>query len=286
MANLAILDISTFATDPSSMSARRFANSLRTACHNVGFCYIVDPNLASLNAKIMKASRQFFKLPLEDRKKLAMINSPQFRGYTLLGDERTQGISDWRDQIDFGLEKSAQQLSPSDPEWLKLRGPNLWPGHLPEMRKVVLEWMDRMDQIGTWIMQSFAISFNLPLDHFDYIFAPKGDARMKLIRYQAQNTENDTGQGVGWHHDTGMLSFILQDSVGGLQIDVNGQISDVKPVEGAFVMNLGEMLQAATNGYLRATQHRVVSPAAGQERFSIAYFYNPNLDLFSSYRPV
>jgi len=101
---------------------------------------------------------------------------------------------------------------------------------------------------------------------------------MKLIRYQAQDMEKDTGQGVGWHHDTGMLSFILQDNVGGLQIDVNGQISDVKPVEGAFVMNLGEMLQAATNGYLRATQHRVVSPPVGKERYSIAYFYNPNLE--------
>jgi isopenicillin N synthase-like dioxygenase len=43
-------------------------------------------------------------------------------------------------------------------------------------------------------------------------------------------------------------------------------------------MNLGEMLQAATDGYLRATKHRVRSPTSGRERFSVAYFFHPRLD--------
>ena len=278
MTDLPVLDISHFIQDPLSTHAEGFAYKLREACHTIGFCYIVDKSMAAKNRAIMEMSRRFFRLPLEARKHLAMINSPQFRGYTLLGDERTQGISDWRDQIDFGLEKEVQMLSDKDPEWLQLRGPNLWPEQLPQMPKTVLDWMDSMDTLGTAIMHAFALSFDLPLDHFDYIFAPKGDARMKLIRYQSQLAESDTGQGVGWHHDTGMLSFIQQDQVGGLQIDVDGQVSDIRPISGAFVMNLGEMLQAATNGYLRATQHRVVSPPPGQERYSIAYFYNPNLE--------
>lgn len=284
MTDLPILDILHFSADPNSTRAEGFAHKLREACHTTGFCYIVDKSMAKKNQAIIDVSRQFFRLPLSARKQLAMINSPQFRGYTLLGDERTQGVSDWRDQIDFGLEKEVPMLSGNDPQWLKLRGPNLWPEQLPDMPKIVLDWMDSMDALGSNIMRAFARSFNLPLDHFDYIFAPKGDARMKLIRYQAQTENKDTGQGVGWHHDTGMLSFIQQDAIGGLQIDVDGRVSDVRPIEGAFVMNLGEMLQAATNGYLRATQHRVVSPPAGQERYSIAYFYNPNLE--STTEPV
>jgi len=43
-------------------------------------------------------------------------------------------------------------------------------------------------------------------------------------------------------------------------------------------MNLGEMLQAATSGYLKATPHRVKSPPPGRERISIAYFFHPRLD--------
>ena len=57
----------------------------------------------------------------------------------------------------------------------------------------------------------------------------------------------------------------------------NGLV-DVVPRKGAYVMNLGEMLQLATNGYLRATPHRVQSPPPGKERISIAYFFNPRLD--------
>jgi len=274
MTDLPILEISNFTDDRQSTHAEGFAHKLREACHTTGFCYIRAPQ----SPAIMNISRQFFALPLDIRKEIAMINSPQFRGYTLLGDERTAGKSDWRDQIDFGLEKDVQMLSDADPEWLQLRGPNLWPSDLPHMPKLILDWMDHMDQLGTAIMQALALSFELPLDHFDYIFAPKGDARMKLIRYQAQDEKTDTGQGVGWHHDTGMLTFIQQDRVGGLQIEVDGAVSDVEPVAGTYVMNLGEMLQAATNGYLRATQHRVVSPDPGTQRLSIAYFYNPALE--------
>jgi isopenicillin N synthase-like dioxygenase len=43
-------------------------------------------------------------------------------------------------------------------------------------------------------------------------------------------------------------------------------------------MNLGEMLQAATQGFLRATKHRVRSPPSGRERLSVAYFFHPRLD--------
>ncbi len=38
------------------------------------------------------------------------------------------------------------------------------------------------------------------------------------------------------------------------------------------------MLQIATDGYIRATKHRVVSPSAGRERISIAYFFNPCME--------
>ena len=50
------------------------------------------------------------------------------------------------------------------------------------------------------------------------------------------------------------------------------------PVPGTYVMNLGQMMQAASNGYLRATPHRVQSPPAGAERLSLAYFFNPRLE--------
>ena len=53
---------------------------------------------------------------------------------------------------------------------------------------------------------------------------------------------------------------------------------DATPIQGSFVVNIGEMLEIATQGYLTATRHRVLSPPAGVERFSVPFFLGPRLD--------
>jgi isopenicillin N synthase-like dioxygenase len=49
-------------------------------------------------------------------------------------------------------------------------------------------------------------------------------------------------------------------------------------LDGAFVVNIGELLEVATDGYLKATVHRVISPLIGSDRISIPFFYSPALD--------
>ncbi len=100
---------------------------------------------------------------------------------------------------------------------------------------------------------------------------------MKVIRYPAAETTQDR-QGVGEHRDTGLVTFVLQDDAGGLQVQLAEGWVDIPEVPDAFVVNLGEMMQLLTSGYFAATVHRVVSPPAGTERVSIAYFFNPKLE--------
>ncbi|TIP77448.1 MAG: isopenicillin N synthase family oxygenase, partial [Mesorhizobium sp.] len=52
----------------------------------------------------------------------------------------------------------------------------------------------------------------------------------------------------------------------------------VDPIPGTLVVNIGELLELASNGYLRATVHRVVTPPAGVERISIPFFFSARLD--------
>jgi len=64
-----------------------------------------------------------------------------------------------------------------------------------------------------------------------------------------------------------------------LQVEVSpNEWVDAVPLPGAFVVNIGELLELATNGYLRATVHRVVSPQAGRERLSYAFFLGAQLN--------
>ncbi len=284
MVDIPTIDLTPVRRDPESSAAASVAGELREACHGPGFAYLtghgVDPDLET---ELWDASQAFFGLPDSQRQALAIGNSAAFRGYTILGDERTGGVSDWRHQLDLGPEQDAP-ASDAQPPWLRLRGPNQWPTALPGMQATVTTWMDQMEVLGLTALRALAIGLGQSSDRFDHGFEPNSDAHVKIIRYPALNDDADTGQGVGLHHDSGLLTFILQDDVGGLQVQLGDRLVDVEPIDGSYVMNLGEMLQTATSGYLRATPHRVQSPTAGRQRLSIAYFFNPRYE--SRFDPV
>lgn len=279
MRTLPSIDITELRRDATAPRSRDIVQALRDACHDPGFCYIYGHGVRrALELDLMQAAARFFALPETERRALAIVNSPHFRGYTVLGDERTKGISDWRDQLDVGPEEEAVPVLTGDPVWLRLRGPNQWPAALPELRTLTLGWMSAMEPVALAVMRGLAIGLDQPVDLFDATMLPRGDTHLKIIRYPPQTPGFDTGQGVGLHHDSGLLSFVLQDRTGGLRVLTDQGLLDAEYREGAYVMNLGEMLQAATGGYLRATKHRVDSPPPGRERISIAYFANPRLE--------
>lgn len=273
------LDMTDFVAAPHGAGGRSFVRELRDACHEIGFCYLAGHGVpAALDAAVMAVAREFFALPEAERRALAIASSPHFRGYTVLGGERTKGVSDWREQLDVGAEEPATIVAPGDPPWRRLRGPNQWPKSLPAMRTTVLAWMRAMDAAGLAVLRALALGLGQPLEHFDDVVLPRGDPHLKIIRYPAQARAADGDQGVGIHHDSGLVSFVLQDDVGGLQVALDDGLVEAAPRPGTYVMNLGEMLQAATGGYLLATKHRVQSPPPGRERLSVAYFFHPRLD--------
>ena len=280
MAPLPVHDIAPFLADPGGHGAADFVDGLRATLHGPGFCSLVGHGVdPELERSVMDVSREFFARPAADRLAIVNTNTPHFRGYTRLGMEHTNGVSDWRDQIDIGPEHAPVDPGPNGPAWLRVRGPNQWPPSVPEMEPVVTAWMDAMAVVGAAVLRAIALGLGHPADLFEPATAPDPEVLVKIIRYPAQDERRDTGQGVGLHHDSGLLSFILQDDVGGLQVQTDGdQLVDAVPMPGALVLNIGEMLQMATDGYLRATKHRVVSPPPGRERISVAYFFNPRME--------
>lgn len=276
---LPILDISSFLNDPFDRKGQAFCRDLIDTSRSSGFFFLSGHGIPdSQNDELLSVSQEFFRLPEEQRKKIAIANSPHFRGYTILGDERTNGKSDWRDQIDIGPEEPAIELGENDPIWLRLKGPNQWPYSLPKMQSAVNEWMKSMEAVAMELFRALAIGLGHDYHYFDSTMSPDPYSRMKISRYPAQAEGPDTQQGLGLHHDSGLFTFILQNEVIGLQVMKEGELHDVIPVPGTFIVNLGEMFQVATNGFLKATKHQVKSPPAGQERISIAYFMNPRLD--------
>jgi isopenicillin N synthase-like dioxygenase len=143
---------------------------------------------------------------------------------------------------------------------------------------VVLDWIARLSGIAHRLLHEVLAAVGAPEDFYDDAFAGHPHINLKLIRYPGCAPQGDD-QGVGVHKDYGFLTLLLTDGVGGLQVeDPDGGFQDVPYVPGAFVVNLGELPEVATDGYLKATDHRVVSPPGARERFSVPFCYNPGLD--------
>jgi isopenicillin N synthase-like dioxygenase len=276
-AGLPLLDISRFRGPAGDRAA--FLAQLRHAAHEVGFFYVVGHGVpAEVTDGIVAVARRFFALPLARRLAIENLNSAQFRGYTRVGTEHTGGTPDWREQLDIGPERAALDLGPHDPAWLRLVGPNQWPAELPELRTVTLAWQAEALRVSREVLRALAVALGQDERYFDAWFDDEATAHLKIIHYPGRAVPTDD-QGVGAHKDYGYLALLQQDEIGGLQVQAgDGGWLDATPVPGSFVVNIGEMLEIATQGYLTATRHRVVSPASGVDRYSVPFFLGPRLD--------
>lgn len=277
LSSLPILDLSRF--DAGADEAAGFLADLRQVTHEVGFFYLVGHGIEQqLVDDLLAVSRRFFDLPAEDKLEIENVHSPQFRGYTRVGGERTHGDVDWREQIDIGVERDPVEPGPGIPDYWRLEGPNLWPKALPELQDVAARWNEQLSEVALRLLRAWATALGSPEDVFDEAFGSKPFSAMKIVRYPGES-DPAPRQGVGAHRDGGVLTLLLvEPDKGGLQVEHDGDWIDAPPIPGAFIVNIGEMLELATGGYLKATLHRVLTPPVGSDRISVPFFFNPALD--------
>ncbi|MDZ4718473.1 MAG: isopenicillin N synthase family oxygenase [Roseiflexaceae bacterium] len=273
---LPILDIARLEAGPIEREA--FLAELRETAHTIGFFYVtghgIDPVLIQ---EVLTLARRFFALPEADKLAIEMVNSPHFRGYNRKGMEYTRGQRDWREQVDIGAERPTLPRDAGLPPWSRLQGPNQWPDAMPELRDVILRYQAAAEQLALRIIKVFAVALGQDENAFQPIYTPDPNILLKIIRYPGRDlTEGD--QGVGAHKDGGFVTVLLQEAQAGLQVEHDGTWIDAPPIPGSFVVNIGELLEMASNGYLRATVHRVVTPPAGTDRLSVAFFFGANLN--------
>lgn len=161
---------------------------------------------------------------------------------------------------------------------MRLVGPNQWPAALPELREVALAWQAEAQRVCAEVLRALSAALGQEEGYFDRWFDAEAATHAKIVRYPGR-AEDGSDQGVGAHKDYGFLALLQQDGVGGLQVQIpDGDWVDATPVPGSFVLNIGEMLEIATQGYLVATKHRVISPPVGVDRYSVPFFLGPRLD--------
>jgi isopenicillin N synthase-like dioxygenase len=248
--------------------AQAVAERLRKAASAVGFCYVTGHGLGeSIFADLRAATERFFALPLAEKMKVYIGKSRNHRGYVPEGEEVfAAGSKDRKEAFDLALD-----LSPDDPDYARgnpLLGPNQWP-ELGGFREPVMAYYRAAFSVGRALMRGFALALGEAPDFFD-AYLTKPPSQLRLIHYPF-NPNAGEAMGIGAHTDYECLTLLFSTAPGLEVLNSAGKWIDAPPVAGAFVVNIGDMMELWTNGEFVATSHRV--RPVREERFSYPLFF-------------
>ncbi|GAA3223872.1 isopenicillin N synthase family dioxygenase [Dactylosporangium siamense] len=253
------------------------APQIEAACRRSGFFYVTGHGVpAELTGRLDAAARAFFALPEPDKLEIAMARGGRaWRGFFPVGAELTSGVPDRKEGVYFGTE-----LGPDAPQvraGLPLHGANLFPRQVPDLRPAVLEYLDRLTGVAQAVLRGVALSLGLPGDYFATSYTADPTILFRIFHYPPDDPGKGGEWGVGEHTDYGLLTLLLQDGNGGLQVRTPDGWLDAPPIPGTFVCNIGDMLDRMTGGWYRSTPHRVRN-LSGNERLSFPFFFDPDFN--------
>jgi len=272
---------------------------------------------ASNTFRIISYARRFFQESPPEQKALIKRQDPGIglgdgaRGYQITGENVTKGKRDWHEGLDLycpvekdewleakdldsepskqrvvnGTDTSKQARSHRQPPFNLLEGINLWPSHPPDFHAVYTEYIADLRRVGAAVLR--AMGEALQLKDPDVFVKATGDSFwvMRAIGYPPLDADLASQGGVscGEHTDYGCLTLLLSDETkGALQVlhrlpDGSEAWISADPIEGAYVVNVGDMIELWTNGLVKSTLHRVVY--TGQNyRVSVPFFLEPDRD--------
>ncbi|RWR75068.1 1-aminocyclopropane-1-carboxylate oxidase 1-like protein [Cinnamomum micranthum f. kanehirae] len=102
------------------------------------------------------------------------------------------------------------------------------------------------------------------------------EASNLVVQYYPYCPQPDLTLGLQSHTDPVMLTVVLQNRVGGLQVKHGEEWVEVKPMHGALVVNIGDLLQIISNDQYKSVHHLVLANPSRETRISIPVFFNPS----------
>ena len=277
MNRLPIIDIAPL-FGPHRQEWLEVAAEIDRACRQWGFFYITGhPIAAARIEQVQSMARDFFAQPQAEKLKIDITQSLHHRGYGGLATEQLDPSlpSDLKETFDMGF-----HLPPQHPEVVAgkpLRGPNRHPAVEGWEALMETHYSD-MQALAQVLLKAMALALGIEDDFFDKRFADPVSV-LRFIHYPPRPVGGDARQqGAGAHTDYGCVTLLYQDAAGGLQVrDVRGEWIDAPPIEGTFVVNLGDMMARWSNDRYVSTPHRVISPT-GVDRYSMPFFAEPHPD--------
>ena len=263
-----------------SGAAERAAAELRYAFENVGFYYLAGHGVAQkMIDDTYAAAARFHAQPIEA--KLAVKVDEHNIGYMPIATKAppnatAQGKKPSQNEAYF----LRRERAPNDPDVLsgrRFHAPNKWPQDLPGFRETTLAYMSTLEALCQKLVKLYALALDLPEAFFDKFFATP-HMILRMSRYPVIDGADKSIESLVPHTDSGFMTLLPPNKVQGLSILLpDGRWLEAPGVEGAFVVNGGDILHRWTNERFLSTPHRVRN-VSGQVRYAIPFFCDPDHD--------
>lgn len=275
-ADLVTLDLEDF---DRSGGKDRLSKQLFDAVQNIGFFYVINFGLSQDEVDRQFAiGKELFNLPMEEKMKFrADLEHGGYNGYKPLGlREIKPGYFD-NTEI-YNIPKFIPEFA--------MKHPDIVEEHIEEVES----FSKRIyENVVRKLLVLFAMVLDLPEDYFlqTHEYEQNSDCHLRYMKYHKKTAEENAAIDNVWvkgHTDFGSLTLLFRQPIASLQVrlpDGSGW-KWVKPYPESITVNLADVLQFITNGFLRSSIHRVVAPPPDQanvDRHGVLYFVRPRSDL-------
>ncbi|OEL22445.1 Protein DOWNY MILDEW RESISTANCE 6 [Dichanthelium oligosanthes] len=235
------------------------------ACRSHGFFQILNHGIdAGLMAAVMAVALEFFRLPAEEKAKLYSDDPAKKIRLSTSFNVRKETVHNWRDY----LRLHCHPLDQFVPDW---------PANPPDFKETMSSYCKEVRELGFRLYAAISESLGLEVT---YMKETLGEQEQHMaVNFYPPCPEPELTYGLPAHTDPNALTILLMDQdVAGLQVLHGGKWVAVNPQPGALIINIGDQLQALSNGQYRSVWHRAVVNS-DRERLSVASFLCPCNDV-------
>ncbi|XP_031108606.1 protein DOWNY MILDEW RESISTANCE 6-like [Ipomoea triloba] len=224
------------------------------ACSEYGFFQVINHGVPKkVIEDMLKVAEEFFQLPVEEKMKLYTDYPSKTMRLSTSFNVKKLTVHNWRDYLRLPCLPSGKY----SPEW---------PSNPSSFRDIVSNYVKEVRELGFRVEEAISESLGLEKSSIREVLGEQGQ-HLRLA-------EPELTYGLPAHTDPNALTILLQDTqVSGLQVLKDGKWLAVKPHPDAFVINLGDQLQALrrNNGKYKSVCYSAIVNKHGARMLNISF---------------
>ncbi|KAL4558688.1 hypothetical protein LXL04_036889 [Taraxacum kok-saghyz] len=244
-------------------------DEIRNAAGKWGIFQVINHGIvASVMEEMIEGIRRFHEQPQEVKMEWYSRENEEKVKYYSNGDLYVSKAVSWRDSISCHYADGA-----------------LDPNQLPHaFRGPISNYMESIMKLKNKLLELLSEALGLQPNHLTTLDCMK--TATLVCHYYPCCPEPNLTLGATKHSDPSFLTILLQDTIGGLQVLHQNQWVDVKPIKGALIVHIGDLMQLITNDKFKSVEHRVRARPIGPRISAACFFYPSVANSCKAYGPI